>query len=231
MKRLFWTIVSVLALFILFTGKANASSDIELSTNRESPTTSQYVNLTIETDDDYTGKLTFSAKFRSASSSSWTTISNLTSSTYFSDYSDDWDNWYYKMKSSDDGEKTLKSLVKFRKKWYYRIYVKDAYGNQSYIQFNVGNVDDDDDENEDIDGLTTSETNRIKKVYKEWDSMINQMKRYYPSLKKDTYWRMMSDGLHENIKALIDGKHGNFDDYDDFEKAFDEWYKYTTTNI
>ena len=39
----------------------NLTFAIDLSTNRKSPSTSQYVNLTIETDDDYTGKLTFSA--------------------------------------------------------------------------------------------------------------------------------------------------------------------------
>jgi hypothetical protein len=30
------------------------------------------------------------------------------------------------MKSSDDGEITLKDLIKFRKDGYYRIYVKDT---------------------------------------------------------------------------------------------------------
>ncbi|MBQ5945663.1 hypothetical protein IJL65_04775 [bacterium] len=119
------------------TSSSSSSSDeIELSTNRKSPTTSQYVNLTIETDDDYTGKLTLSAKYRSSSSSSWSSISN-TSSTYFTDYSDEWDDGYYRMKSSDDGEVTLKNLVKFRKNGYYRIYVEDTDGNESYIQFNV----------------------------------------------------------------------------------------------
>jgi hypothetical protein len=81
--------------------------------------------LTIETDDDYTGKLSLSAKYRSSSSSSRSSISN-TSSTYFTDYSDEWDDGYYRMKSSDDGEVTLTNLVKFRKNGYYRIYVRDT---------------------------------------------------------------------------------------------------------
>jgi hypothetical protein len=116
---------------------SSSSDEIELSTNRKSPSTSQYVNLTIETDDSkYTGKLYLSAKYRSSSSSSWSSISN-TSSTYFNDYSDEWDDGYYKMKSSDKGEVTLSNLVKFRKNGYYRIYVKDTDGNESYIQFNV----------------------------------------------------------------------------------------------
>jgi hypothetical protein len=115
---------------------SSSNDEIELSTNKESPSTNQYVNLTIETDRKYTGKLTLSAKYRSSSSSSWSSISN-TSSTYFSDYSDEWDDGYYKMKSSDDGEITLKNLIKFKKNGYYRIYVEDTDGNESYIQFNV----------------------------------------------------------------------------------------------
>jgi hypothetical protein len=82
------------------------SDEIELSTNRKSPSTSQYVNLTIKTDKNYTGRLSLSAKYRSSSSSSWSSISN-TSSTYFSNYSDEWDDGYYRMVSSDRGEITI----------------------------------------------------------------------------------------------------------------------------
>jgi hypothetical protein len=157
--------------FNVDTSSSSSSNDeIELSTNRKSPSTSQYVNLTIETDSKYTGKLTLSAKYRSSSSSSWSSISN-TSSTYFSSYSDEWDDGYYKMKSSDKGEVTIDNLLKFKKSGYYRIYVKDTDGNESYIQFNVGNVDDDDDESS-VSGFTSSQLSKVKKVYKEWDSMV-----------------------------------------------------------
>ena len=206
------------------------SDEIELSTNRKSPSTSQYVNLTISTDKKYTGKLNLSAKYRSSSSSSWSSISN-TSSTYFSNYSDEWDDGYYRMTSSDKGEITLSSLVKFKKNGYYRIYVKDTDGNESYIQFNVGNVDDDDDES-DISGFTTSELAKLKKVYKEWDDMIGQMQRKYPSLKKDSYWIKISDNLYNDMKDVInDKKYRDLSDYEDFQDAFDEWYKYTIRNI
>jgi hypothetical protein len=113
------------------------SDEVQLSTNKKSPSTSQYVNLTIKTDKNYTGKLTLSAKYRSSSSSSWSSVSN-TSSTYFSSYSDEWDDGYYKMRSSDKGNITIDNLLKFKKNGYYRIYVKDTDGNQSYIEFNVG---------------------------------------------------------------------------------------------
>jgi hypothetical protein len=94
--------------------------------------------LTIETDDDYTGKINFSkVQYRSSSSDSWTTLSYNTSSTYVSDYSSDWSNGYYRMTSSDDGYVTLKNLVKFKKSGYYRIYVEDTDRNEAYVQVNV----------------------------------------------------------------------------------------------
>ena len=210
---------------------SNSSDDITLSVNDKTPSTNQFVNLIIETDDDYTGKLTFSAKYRSSSSASWTTISNLKSSTYFLDYSDEWENGYYKMKSSDNGEKTLKNLVKFKKKGYYRIYVKDTKWNQNYIQFTVwdGNLPND---GSNINWFTNSELDKIKQTYKTWNSMIAQTQRQYPRLKKDTYWKTLSSNLYDDMEDVIKNKSArDFDDYDNFKQAFDDWYKYTMRNI
>ena len=208
------------------------SDEIELSTNKKSPSTNQYVNLTINTDDTrYTGKLTLTAKYRSSSSASWSSISN-TSSTYFNDYSNDWSRGYYKMTSSDRGNVTLSSLVKFRKDGYYRIYVEDTDWNESYIQFSVGDVDDDDDDKSNVNGFTSTQLDKVKKVYKEWNNMVAQMQRQYPSLKKDNFWIKMSDSFYDSMKDVIDNKKSrNFDDYDEFQKAFDDWYKYTLQNI
>ena len=210
---------------------SSSNGEIELSTNRKSPSTSQYVNLTIETNKKYTGKLNLSAKYRSSSSASWTSISN-TSSTYFKDYSDEWDDGYYKMKSSDKGEITLNNLVKFKKDWYYRVYVKDTDGNESYIQFSVWNASSDDDDKSDVDGFTSTQLTKVKDVYKEWNSMVAQMQRKYPALKKDNFWLKMSESFYNSMKDVIDNKKSrNFDDYDDFEKAFGDWYNYTISNI
>ena len=212
------------------TSNSSSNDDIELSTNRKSPSTNQYINLTIETPTKYTGKLYLSAKYRSSSSNSRSNISN-TSSTYFSDYSDEWDNGYYKMTSSDKGEVTLKSLVKFKKKWYYRIYVEDTDGNESYIQFSVGNVSDDDDDDE-VDWFSSKELSKLKDTYDKWNSMIAQMQAKYPNLKKDTYWIKLSDNLYNDMEDVIDNKKSrDFDNYDDFQEAFNDWYEYTMRNI
>ena len=136
------------------------------------------------------------------------------------------------MKSSDKGEVTLSNLVKFRKNGYYRIYVKDTDGNESYIQFNVWNVDDDDDSRSSVDGFTTSELNKVKSTYKEWNDMIWEMERKYPKLKRDTYWVRLSNNFYDDMKDVINNKKSrDFEDYDDFKDAFDDWYNYTIRNI
>jgi hypothetical protein len=69
-------------------------------------------------------------------------------------------------------------------------------------------------------------------LYKDWDDTLWQLQRKYPSLKKDTYWQRLSDTLYNNMKDVVNGKSSRtFDDYDDFLKAFNSWYKYTMQNI
>ena len=90
-----------------------SSDDLKVSVSPSNPDTYEWVKLNIETDDDYTGKINFSKfQYKSSNSSSWSNISRI-SSTYVSDYSSEWSNGYYKMTSSDDGEVTLKNLVKW----------------------------------------------------------------------------------------------------------------------
>ena len=86
--------------------------ELEISTNNKNPSTSEYIRLTIDTDDDYYGRITLTAKYRSSTSSSRTSVSN-TSSTYFSNYSDEWEQGYYKMKSADNGHKVISNFLKF----------------------------------------------------------------------------------------------------------------------
>ena len=88
------------------------------------------------------------------------------------DYSDEWENGFYRMTSDDDGEVTLGDLVKFRKAGYYRIYVEDYDGNENYIQFSVGGDDDEDDDESSVSGFSRNELSKVKSIYKEWDSLL-----------------------------------------------------------
>jgi len=69
-------------------------------------------------------------------------------------------------------------------------------------------------------------------VYKNWKSMVAEMQRMYPRLKKDIYWIQISNNIYDDLKDVANNKKvRDFDDYQDFEKAFQEWYKYTMTNV
>jgi hypothetical protein len=72
----------------------------------------------------------------------------------------------------------------------------------------------------------------VKKVYKEWNTMIAQMQREYPVLKRNTSWTRLSENFYDDMKDVVNNKSSrDFDDYDDFKKSFDDWYKYTMENI
>jgi hypothetical protein len=62
--------------------------------------------------------------------------------------------------------------------------------------------------------------------------MVAQMERKYPSLKRDSYWEKLSSNFYDDMKDVINNKKArDFDDYEDFQDAFDDWYKYTMRNI
>ena len=147
---------------------------LDVSISPSSPDTNEWIKLNIETDDDYTWKISFSKfQYRSSSSSSWSNISR-TSSTYVSDYSSYWSNGYYKMTSSDDGEAVLKNLVKFKKNGYYRIYIEDIDGNEDYVQINVNeDSENNSNENSNDSNLSLSVNNRYPISYEPISLTIN----------------------------------------------------------
>ena len=62
--------------------------------------------------------------------------------------------------------------------------------------------------------------------------MVAEMQRLYPRLKKDTYWIQISNNIYDDLKDVANNKKvRDFDDYQDFEKAFQEWYQYTMKNV
>ena len=214
-------------------GSDSSDSDLQISVSPSSPDTDEWIRLTIKTDDDYIGRINFTKlQYRSSNSSSWSNVS-MTSSAYVSNYSTEWSNGYYRMTSSDDGEKIISRLLKFKKKWYYRIYVEDIYGNESYSQFSVW-VDDDGDSSASskVDGFSTNELSKVKDVHKRRNSMISQMKSQYINLRRDTYWIKLSNRFYNDMSDVINNKRArDMDDYEDFIEEFNDWYKYTMRNI
>ena len=95
-------------------------------------------------------------KYRSSSSSSWSSIPSRTNSSYVSNYSSYWSNGYYNMSSSDNGQKTLSNLVKFKKAGYYRITVTDDDGNEVYVDIRVSSSSSSSNSNLNISANSTS---------------------------------------------------------------------------
>ena len=115
------------------------NSKLALTTNITNPSINEPIDINIKAN-DYVGKLLLYAKYRELTSSYRITLNN-TSTEYFSDYSDTWEDWYYKMTSSDKGKKALTNLIEFKKTWTYRIYAEDKDWYTNFIQIYVKSND------------------------------------------------------------------------------------------
>lgn len=151
---------------------ASSKNEITLTTNKKTLNTDEYINLTIETTNKYLGKLTLYAEYETPSSGR-SAIPN-TSHTYFSDFSNEWSDGYYRMVLSDHDEVTLKRLLKFTESGYYRVYVKDTYWNSKYIQFHVKQSNQNTNSKETIN-TNTEETTNISTWNNNYLSIISQL--------------------------------------------------------
>ena len=203
-------------------GSSSSSNDLELGTNNESPAASEYVDLTVETNSSYRGKVNFSAKYRSSTSNSWTDISR-TNSNYFINRSTTWNNWYVTMTSSDHWEKTVENIFKFAKKWYYRIIAEDEDWNTTYLDFNVWYSS-----TSPLAWFTWKEFEMIERIYNVWPTLISKLKSEYPRLRNNTTWKNLSDDLYENMWDVVHKRSNReFQDYDDFDRGFRYWFNRT----
>lgn len=108
------------------------------SASQTSPTTNQYINVTLNarynnnnnTATDYRGSVDFSVQYRSSNSSSRQSAS---SSNY------DLDRSSYTFTSNNNGSVTLNSLLRFYNNGQYRLVIRDYNNNiTEYIEFSVG---------------------------------------------------------------------------------------------
>ena len=162
---------------------------LSITTSDSTVETDEWIDVTIETDRDYTNKVKFKWYYKSSDSSSRKEISS-TNSSYFSDYSTEWSNGYYRMTSSDKGEVTFNKFVKFHKEWKYKIEVEDNDNNSDSVTFTVDD-DDDDDGDEDFEITFDPSSPWVEK----WvDVTVKHDKNYYGSIKvSDVEYRTDSD--------------------------------------
>lgn len=207
-------------------GWSSSSDYVQVETDDDTPEVWEYVDITVLTDRSYRWEIIFYAKYRSSTNNTWSQI-NRTSSTYFTNRSSAWTNWYITMTSSDRGERTVSNIFKFAKKGYYRIYAEDEDGNYNYVEFNVWNS-----QSSPLDWYTQNEYDSVVQIYNVWPSLITNLKNKYPILRNSTTRQNRSDTLYDNMRDVKNKKSNReFLYYEDFERALTNWLTYTQNLI
>ena len=215
----------------------NSNGDLDnfyLTTDDSSPSTSQYVDLTVKARDsdnatitDFSDTVKFKVYYGHASSSSWTQTTNSSYYTMSSSYVDGYD-----FSSSNHGQKTFSDFIKFKNSSYdykVRVYDDDADDNSIYkeIIFYV-NGNDNGNNNNSIDGFTSSELSTVQSMYNSRPNMISNLKSQYSKLRNSTTWNNRSDTFYDDMNDIIDDNNSRtYNDYDAYYAAFLSRYRYT----
>ncbi len=205
-----------------------------LSTNRSSPTTSQWSDLTIRarnssnnTLSNFNERVRFRVYYRTSSSSSWT---ETTSSTYYT-ISSSFNNWYT-FYTYDYWVKTLSDFIKFNRNNYdYKVRVY-ADNNPSIYNEIIFYVWTSSSTNSNVAGFTTKELEMVQRIYNLWPQLINQLRVEYPSFRTNTTWINLGNSLYSNMKDVLDNKSSRkFTNYTKFFTDFEVWYSRTINVI
>jgi hypothetical protein len=188
-----------------------------VSSNRTSPSTNEWVNLTVRTNSSYQDYVYFSLEYRDGYTRRSASYSDYNADSYF--------NNGYRFTYSDYGERTFNSFIRFYRNAQYRLYVKDYNGNRNYVEFTVGGG------GSSVNGFTSSELRRISNVSNVWNTAMGELKRQSSRLRNDTYWQRLSDTLYNNMRDVVNNRSSRtFYSWRDFLDAFNEWFKYTSRN-
>ncbi|MDR0651068.1 MAG: hypothetical protein LBG59_06870 [Candidatus Peribacteria bacterium] len=206
--------------YVEFNVNGSSYNTLNISTNRSTPSTNQWVNITIETDSSYRDYVYFSLEYRDGSTRRSASTSYYEADNYF--------NRGYLFSSSDRGYITLNSFIRFNRTYLYRLYVEDRNGNSRYVEFDVGGNNGG---GSNVDGFSTIELRKITNVSNIRNSVIAELKRNSYSLRNDSYWQRLSDTLYTNMRDVVNNRNSRtFAYYSDFLSAFNERYKYTARN-
>jgi hypothetical protein len=145
----------------------------------------------------------------------------VSSSSYFSA-----DSYYsngYRFNSSDYGTRTFNDFISFKQTGYYRIYVRDDSGRESYVEFNVGGGY--------YNGNITISTNRTAPSTNEWVNVTVRTNSNYSdyvsfSLQyRDGYtWRTASSSDYNADSYFRNGYRFSYSDYG--ERTFNSFIRF-----
>ena len=117
--------------------KSHPTNDLSVSITNDEPTTNERVEVVVDVNDKYTGKVDFTKMQYYSFDEEKRVDIPVTSKNYVKDYSDDAKLGYVKFDSSDDWEKNLSEFLKFSQPGNYRIHVEDKDWYNDYVQFYV----------------------------------------------------------------------------------------------
>ena len=146
---------------------------LELSANTTNLSPYEPIDIILRAD-NYVGKLLLYAKYRELTSSYRITLNN-TSSDYFWDYSDVWEDWYYRMTSSNNGRKSLSDLVEFKKTWAYRIYAENEDWYTNFVQIYVNPDDYDNSESNNYNNSNKNNNSNTSLEDKDIETLIKEL--------------------------------------------------------
>ena len=108
-------------------------------------------------------------------------------------------------------------------KGYYRIYITDEYNNSTYLDFDVWYTN-----YSPLDWFTQKEFDMIERIYNVWPTLISNLRSQYPRLRNNSSRRDLSDELYYNMWDVVNKRSNReFQDYDDFDRAFRYWFSRT----
>ena len=228
------SIYNEITFYVWSSSNNNDLNNFLLSTNRSTPTTSQWSDLTIRarnnsnnTLSSFNERVRFRVYYRTSSSSSWT---ETTSSTYYtidSSFSNG-----YTFSTYDYGVKTLSSFIKFNRNNYdYKVRV--YYDNNSNIYNEIlFYVWTNSSTNSNVAWFTTKELEMVQRIYNLRPQLINQLKSEYPSFRTNTTWISLWNSLYSNMKDVLDNRsYRKFTNYSKFFADFEVWYSRTINVI
>jgi len=204
-----------------------------VTTDDSSPSTYQYVDLNVKARDSDNSTITnfsdtvkFKVYYGHASSSSWT---QTTSSSYYS-MASDYNTYGYDFNSSDDGYANLSNFIEFKNSSYdYKVRVYDVNNSSIYkdIIFYV-NGSSYSSSSSSVDGFSSSELNTVEGINDARDDMIINLRNQYSILRNSSRRETMSDDLKTAMEEIInDDSNKTYDNFDDFNAARLDRYRYT----
>lgn len=119
--------------FTVWSDSSSNNNSLYISTSNSSPSTNQYIDVTVETNSNYRWRVNFYLEYRSSSSSSRSSVSSSSSDITPDSYFRNW----YQFTSSDNGYKKFYSMLKFNRSGQYRLTVSDNNYNEKNITFYI----------------------------------------------------------------------------------------------